>query len=274
MLNPEKKIFFASDLHLGIPDPKRSREREKHFLQWLEMIRPQAKEIFLLGDLFDFWFEYKTVVPKGFVRILGKLAEIADSGIPIHYFSGNHDLWLKDYFPTELGIRIYKDPVEREFFSKKYFIHHGDGLGPGDNGYKFIKKVFSNKFLQWCFARLHPNFGIGLAGMFSRMSRNHTGEADKEDYGENEFLRIFSRETLAQRPDFDYFVFGHRHKPLHIELEPGKYYFNLGDWISHFTYLEAGPEGIALKRYPLENPGPELVFSPDPAPSSVGSEVT
>lgn len=230
-----KKIFFASDFHLGAPNKERSLEREKKIVRWLDSIKDQAEEIYLLGDVFDFWFEYKKAIPRGFVRIQGKIAELSDAGIKIHWFIGNHDMWIFDYIPEELGVELHKSEIQKEYNGKKFFIGHGDGLGPGDRGYKFIKKVFRNKICQWMFARLHPNFGIGLANLFSRKSRAATGDKDDTDYGEREMLLQFSK-SILEKEHFDYFIFGHRHKPLEIDLSDNSKYINLGDWINHFTY--------------------------------------
>lgn len=247
-----KKIYFASDQHLGVPTYEKSLEREKHFIKWLDEIKSDAHEIFIVGDLFDFWFEYKHAVPRGFVRILGKLAEISDSGIPIHIFTGNHDMWIFDYLPQEIGAKLYREPIERNWDGKEFYIGHGDGLGPGDYGYKFIKKVFANRFLQWCFARLHPNFGIGLANYFSRASRAKTGESDAEFLGEDkEWLAIYSKEMLEKK-HFDYFVFGHRHLPLELDLNDNSKYINLGDWIQYFTYGVFDGKEMKLETYPLK----------------------
>lgn len=246
-----KKIYFASDLHLGAPNYEESLKRERHFVKWLEEIRHDAAEIYIVGDLFDFWFEYKKAVPRGFVRVLGKLAEIVDSGIPVHMFTGNHDMWIFDYLPQEIGVTLYRKPIEREWNGKKFLIGHGDGLGPGDHGYKFIKKVFENPFLQWSFARLHPNFGIGLADYFSKKSRAKTGDSDAKFLGEeNEWLVIYSKEVLKKQ-HFDYFVFGHRHLPLEIQLQPESKYVNLGDWIQYFTYGVFDGKTMELKDYPF-----------------------
>ncbi|MEQ9263509.1 MAG: UDP-2,3-diacylglucosamine diphosphatase [Owenweeksia sp.] len=244
-----KKIYFASDLHLGAPNYEESLEREKLFVRWLDEVRQDAAEIFIVGDLFDFWFEYKRAVPRGFVRVLGKIAEITDSGLPVHMFTGNHDMWIFDYMPKETGVKLYREPITRTWNEQKFFIGHGDGLGPGDHGYKFIKKVFSNKFLQWSFARLHPNFGIGLADYFSRSSRAKTGESDAKFLGEDEeWLAIFAREVL-EKEHFDYFVFGHRHLPIDLELTKSSRYINLGDWIKYYTYAEYDGEKMHLKEY-------------------------
>ena len=249
VLEQKGKIYFISDFHLGVPDYPSSLEREKRIVRWLEMARKDAAEIYLLGDVFDFWFEYKRAVPRGYVRLLGKLAEIADSGIRIHYFTGNHDMWVFDYLPKEIGLTLYREPVVREYSGKKFYIGHGDGLGPGDHGYKFIKKVFANPFCQWLFARLHPNFGIWLAGYFSKKSRIATGTDDEKFLGEeNEWLVVYSKEIL-QKQHYDYFVFGHRHLPLDLTVGPGSRYVNLGEWINHNTYAVFDGTELKLERF-------------------------
>lgn len=231
-----KKIFFASDFHLGAPNYDDSLVREKKIIRWLDSIKDEAAEIYLLGDVFDFWFEYKRAIPKGFVRIQGKIAELTDSGIKVHWFIGNHDMWIFDYIPKELGVELHTTEIEREYFGKKFFIGHGDGLGPGDRSYKFIKGVFRSKISQWLFARFHPNFGIGLANFMSRKSRAATGTSDATFYGEEkEMLIQFCKTKLAEKHR-DYFVFGHRHLPIEFDLPNSSKYVNLGDWISYFTY--------------------------------------
>ena len=248
-LSEGKKIYFISDLHLGAPDRQSSLARERLFVKWLEMARQDAAEIFVVGDLFDFWFEYKKAVPRGFVRCLGKLAELQDSGIAISLFTGNHDMWIFDYLPTELGADLFREPVEREWNGRRFYIGHGDGLGPGDHGYKFIKKVFRNKFLQWAFARLHPNLGIGLANYFSRSSRAKTGDKDGQFLGENqEWLVQYCQEVLEKK-HFDYFIFGHRHLPLDIRLKEESRYLNLGDWLRYYTYAEFDGQELRLFTY-------------------------
>jgi len=235
-MQPGKKIYFISDLHLGAPNAEESLIREKKFVKWLDEIAIDAEELFVVGDLFDFWFEYKHAAPRGHVRALGKLAELADSGIKITLFTGNHDMWIFDYLPKEIGCQLYREPITREFNGVKFYIGHGDGLGPGDHGYKFIKKVFANKFCIWLFARLHPNFGIGLANYFSKKSRAKTGGDDSIFLGENEeWLVQYSKEVL-EKEHFDYFVFGHRHLPLDINLNDKSQYINLGDWLSYYSY--------------------------------------
>jgi UDP-2,3-diacylglucosamine hydrolase len=235
-LTAQKKIYFASDQHLGAPTSEKSKEREKKLVRWLDIVKEDAEAIFLLGDLFDFWFEYKTVVPKGFVRVLGKLAEIKDSGIPIYFFVGNHDLWMNDYFEKELGIPVYHEPKEFVFSGKTFLIGHGDGLGPGDNGYKRMKKVFTNPFCKWLFRWLHPDLGVRLAQHFSVKNKLISGEEDVAFLGEEkENLIQYCKQVLATK-HYDYFVFGHRHLPMKLSLEKNSEYINLGDWISYFTY--------------------------------------
>lgn len=243
-----KSIYFISDFHLGVPDHARSLEREKKIVRWLNSIRDKAAAIYLMGDVFDYWFEYKHAVPKGYVRLLGKLAELSDAGIELHYFTGNHDMWVFDYLPSEIGLQLHREPIFREYNGKKFYLGHGDGLGPGDHGYKFIKKVFANRIAQWMFARFHPNFGISLMKYFSKKSRIATGDDDSIFLGEDkEWLVIHCKEVL-QKEYFDYFIFGHRHLPLDIRLNETSRYINLGEWISHFMFAEFdGQDTLLLK---------------------------
>ena len=231
-----KKIYFASDNHLGAPNTAESLPREKKFVRWLDQVKEDAAAIFLLGDLFDFWFEYNYVVPRGFTRTLGKLAELTDSGIPVYYFVGNHDLWMRGYFEEELNIPVFHKPQVFELNQKKFFIGHGDGLGPGDKGFKRMKKVFTSPVAQWFFRWLHPDLGVRMAQYFSVKNRLISGDEDVTFLGEEkEWLVQYAKRKLAQQ-HFDYFVFGHRHLPLEIDLSTTSKYVNLGDWISYYTY--------------------------------------
>jgi UDP-2,3-diacylglucosamine hydrolase len=249
-LTSNKKIYFASDQHFGAPTAEKSKVREQKFVQWLDRIKEDAEVIFLLGDLFDFWFEYKTVVPKGFVRVLGKLAEIRDSGIPIHFFVGNHDLWMEDYFQKELNIPVYHEPKEFTFGNTTFLIGHGDGLGPGDYGYKRMKKVFTNPLCKWLFRWLHPDIGVGLAQHLSVKNKLISGDEDVVYLGEeNEWLILYSKEMLRTK-HFNYFVFGHRHLPMTLEIGENSAYVNLGDWITYFTYGVF--DGETMKVIPFE----------------------
>jgi len=241
------KIYFASDFHLGAPDYESSLKRERLIVSWLDDIKEDATEIYLLGDIFDFWFEYKYVAPKGFVRLLGKIAEITDSGIPVYFFTGNHDMWMFDYLPCELNITLIREHIIKEWNGKKFFIGHGDGIGPGDYKYKFIKAVFANPVCQWLFARIHPNLAFWIANYWSRNSRIATEEL--KFLGEdNEYQIIFAKEKLKTE-HFDYFIFGHRHIPNDIELEDNSRYINLGDWILHNSYAVFDGNDLELMFY-------------------------
>ena len=246
-LQGNKKIYFLSDFHLGAPNAEASLIREKKIIRFLDTIKQDAAEIFIVGDLFDFWYEYKKVVPKGYVRILGKLAELTDSGIPVHFFVGNHDMWMRDYFQKELNIPVYFEPVPFEFNGKKFLIGHGDGLGPGDKGYKFIKKIFRNKACQWLFGILPPTVGMGIAHYFSRKSRAQTGQTDEQFLGEeNEWLIHYSKDVL-KTTHYDYLVFGHRHLPIDFKINDHSRYINLGDWIKYFSYGVFDGNNLELK---------------------------
>jgi UDP-2,3-diacylglucosamine hydrolase len=256
-MKKNKKIYFASDVHLGAPALKNNnRERELLFVKWLDIVKTDAEAIYLMGDIFDFWFEYKRAVPRGFTRVLGKLAEITDSGIPIHFFTGNHDIWVFDYLPSEVGVIVHSDIVKTELHGKKFFLGHGDGLGPYDKGYKILKKIFTNKFLQWAFARLHPNFAIWIAHNWSGHSRLKNGRIEADDFrGEDkEWLVLYAKDEL-EKEHFDYFVFGHRHWPCNIDLNGKSRYINTGDWVTHFTYavLENGVMELKEFEKPINN---------------------
>ena len=244
-----KKIYFASDNHLGAPTRAQSLPREKKFVKWLDTVKKDASAIFLLGDLFDFWFEYKRVVPKGFTRILGKLAELSDSGIPIYYFVGNHDLWMNGYFEEELNISVFHKPQEYTFNDSTFLIGHGDGLGPGDKGYKRMKRVFTNPFSKWLFKWLHPDLGVKLAQYLSVKNKMISGDEDVTFLGEdNEWLVQYCKRQLEVK-HCNYFVFGHRHLPLQIDLKNNSEYINLGDWITYFTYGVFDGEKFALEKF-------------------------
>lgn len=243
------KIYFASDQHFGAPTSELSFPREKKFVAWLDEIKKDATALFLLGDLFDFWFEYKTVVPKGFVRVLGKLAELRDSGIPIYFFVGNHDLWMEDYFQRELDIPVFHTTQEFIFNDKVFLIGHGDGLGPGDKGYKRMKKVFTNPFSKWLFRWIHPDLGVRLAQYLSVKNKLISGDDDVVYLGEEkEWLVLYSKRKLETK-HYDYFIFGHRHLPMTIKVGENSTYANLGDWIGYFTYGVFDGEKFELKEY-------------------------
>ena len=248
-MNFDKKIYFLSDFHLGAPNYESSLVREKLVVQFLDEIKTTAAEIFIVGDMFDFWYEYRKVVPKGYVRLLGKLAELTDTGIPIHFFVGNHDMWMKDYLQKELNIPVYFEPVEFTRFGKKLLVGHGDGLGPGDHGYKRLKKVFRNPACQWLFGILPPHIGMGLANYLSRRSRAQTGATEETFLGaDKEWLIIYCKEVL-EKQHYDYFIFGHRHLAIDFKLKDNSRYINLGDWIRYFSYAEMDANNLELKYY-------------------------
>ncbi len=244
-----KHTFFASDLHLGAPNWSQSREREDRFIRWMNSIEADAAALYLVGDVFDFWFEYNTVVPKGFIRLLGKLAEWRAKGIEIVLFSGNHDLWYREYFVDELDIPVHHHPIQLQLGDKQFFIGHGDGLGPGDHGYKFLKRVFTNPLCKWAFRWLHPDIGVRMASFWSRRSRLSQGSEAEQYLGEDEeWLILFAKEQLKER-HYDYFVFGHRHLPLDIQLDNSSKYINLGDWINYNSYAVFDGKELHLRYF-------------------------
>ena len=243
-----KKIYFASDFHLGAPDMESSRAREKKICQWLDEIKSDAAEIYLVGDVLDYWFEYRQAVPRGFTRLFGKLAELTDAGIPVHWFAGNHDMWVFDYLPEETGIQYHREPLIREYSGKRFYIAHGDGLGPGDRRYKMLKKVLGNRICQWLFARFHPNFGLWLMKKSSHTSRNASYN-NKEYLGEDKEWLILHSKSVLEQEHFDYFIYGHRHLVLKVPLNDRTTYFNLGDWITQFHYGVFDGKEMVLKKF-------------------------
>jgi UDP-2,3-diacylglucosamine hydrolase len=260
VLPPNKKIYFLSDFHLGVPDAAKSLEREKLIVRFLDEAKLDAHSIFIVGDMFDFWFEYRKVVPKGFVRLLGKLAELSDAGIQLHFFVGNHDMWMRDYLTNELNMAVYFGPKVFAFNNCSFYIAHGDGLGPGDHGYKALKRVFRSPACQWLFSLLPPAIGVGVANYFSRKSRQSQEHIEEAFLGEeNEWLLTYSREVL-KKEKHNFFIFGHRHLPIDYNLTPGPSpsetergemarYINLGEWIHFQTYAVFDGKDLTLKSY-------------------------
>ncbi len=254
ILPENKRLYFCSDFHLGSPDEKVSRERELVILKWLEGIREDAHVLFLVGDIFDFWFEYKHVVPKGYVRFLGKLAELSDQGIKLVFFTGNHDMWMRDYLVTELNAEVFRKPVRYEIQSglstASFLIGHGDGLGPGDFFYKGLKILFENPLARWSFRQLHPDIGMRIAKAWSGHSRagNHLKDEDKFVSKDREWLYLYCCEVETRR-HHDYYVFGHRHLPLDLSVSENSRYVNLGEWFSEKSFATFDGENLTLTRY-------------------------
>ena len=249
-----KKIYFASDFHLGAPNHEKSLVREKRIIAWLESIRHDAEMIFLVGDLFDFWFEYKHAIPKGYVRFLGKLAELSDAGIEILIYQGNHDMWMQDYFTKELNIKVLREPQQYIFNNKKFYIGHGDGLGPGDNTYKFLKRIFEGTLPRFLFRRiLHPNLGLALGYLWAGHSwKKHEKEDDVYHFEseQKEFLFHYCHEIEAKE-HHDFYIFGHRHLKLDLKIGNNSRYINLGDWVALNTYAVFDGQNLLLNQYKL-----------------------
>lgn len=244
-----KKVYFISDLHLGAPVFKDQKERECRLVRWLEEIRPDCGILFLLGDIFDFWFEYKRAVPKGYIRFLAKICEFTDQGVPVHFFTGNHDIWAFDYLPQECGVILHTRNQIFNINGKSFFIGHGDALNPQDKGYMFLYRTFHNRFLQRCFRWIHPDLGILLAHKWSSHSRMSNGqiEADPFQGEEKEEIVRFCKQVLQIR-HFDYFIFGHRHQPMSLPLGHNSIYINTGDWVTHFTFAVYNGHHVEVKR--------------------------
>ncbi|HZV70421.1 MAG TPA: UDP-2,3-diacylglucosamine diphosphatase [Saprospiraceae bacterium] len=243
------KTFFASDFHLGTDGITKSVDRERLIVKWLDESAPDMKGLYLVGDIWDYWFEYGKVIPKGYSRLLGCLRRLRDADIPIYYFTGNHDMWMFRYLTDEFDIPIYRGPVVHEIDGKKFYIGHGDGLGPGDRGYKFIKQVFAHPASRWLFSRIHPNTGLSIMKFWSGTSRQHTQSDEKFLGPEKEWLVHHALEILGQQ-DIDYFIFGHRHLPIDYDLGVnGARYINLGDWLVYNSYAVFDGENLALAYY-------------------------
>jgi UDP-2,3-diacylglucosamine hydrolase len=233
--------YFFSDVHLGLESPETEKQKENRLLGFLKSILPTSDYLFIVGDLFDFWFEYKTVIPKGFHRTLAALQEFTDRGVKVHYLAGNHDFWMGDFFRTELGMQLHFDPFEITVAGKRIFFHHGDGLAKNDTGYKLIKPVLRNRFNIRLYRWLHPDIGVRLARGSSRSSREYTSN---KHYGEEEGMIECAREHIGR--GIDIVMMGHRHKPRTVHIDHG-IYLNLGDWITYDTYAELSNGTVQLK---------------------------
>jgi len=247
-MSEKSNTYFISDLHLGMDSDGDCRAREKIVIEWLNSVRKDAVAIWFLGDVFDYWFEYRHVVPRGFIRFLGKLGEMADEGTDIHFFTGNHDVWIFDYLPSEIGLTVHGEPIIREFNGVKFFLGHGDGYSPKDLGYLFIKRLFRSRFLQWCYARIHPNASTAFAKWSSKRSRDSRSLPEYMGTDKEDIIR-YSREHSKENPDIVYYLFGHRHLAYDVEINKQTRVICLGDWITNFTYAEFNGERLELKKF-------------------------
>jgi UDP-2,3-diacylglucosamine hydrolase len=247
-LTGKGKIYFVSDVHLGAPALTNNHQRELKFAKWLDEINDDVSELYLMGDIFDFWWEYKKVVPRGFTRILGRIASLTDRGIPVYFFPGNHDLWVFDYLPSELGVIVHRNEIVREINGKKFFLAHGDGLDADDVGYLRLKKIFTNRNLQWWFSRLHPNFALYIAHKWSKSSRMAKLGKEKEFNVNNDGIYKFA-ENYLKHESIDYFIFGHRHILFNYQISENSRFVLLGDWITNFSYGVFDGEKFELKKY-------------------------
>ena len=245
-----KNIYFASDFHLGSPDHQESRAREDRIVKWLTAIESDCSELFLMGDIFDFWFEYRMVIPKGFIRLQGKLAEMSDKGIKIYFFKGNHDMWVNDYFEKEMGIEIISDEYVMERNGKRFYLHHGDGLGPGDQKYKMLRKIFRNPVCRWLFSIVPPRIGLGIGNAWSSNSRAANPGPEVFLGEEKEWLAIYSKEIL-KKAHYDYFIYGHRHLPLDLQLSENSRYVNLGEWLNYNSYAVFDGNELSLNYFQI-----------------------
>lgn len=245
----EKLVYFLSDAHLGsraIGDP---RAHERKLVSFLDSIKDKAAAIYLLGDMFDFWFEYRTVVPKGHVRFLGKIAEIADSGVEVHFFAGNHDMWVRDYLATEIGATIHLGPLRTQIGGKSLYLAHGDGLGKGDRGYKILRWIFTNRALRFLFALLHPDTALWLAHKWSNHSRASKGLVASEFDPQRDIIYRYAAGIESERHT-DYYIFGHRHLAVDRPVgDAGARFLFLGDWLTLFTYAVLDQSGLRLERF-------------------------
>ena len=241
-------IYFVSDVHLGAPALNNNRERELLFTRWLDEIKDTVAELYLMGDIFDFWYEYKKVAPRGFTRVLGRIADLTDRGIPVHFFPGNHDLWVFDYLGEETGVIVHRKEIIREIYGKKFFLAHGDGIDQSDKGYLLLKKIFTNKPLQWLFSRLHPNFALWIAHKWSASSRLSKSDNEPDFMVNQDGMYKFAADFLKSTP-VDYFVMGHRHRLAMEKMDEQTTFVLLGEWIGSYSYGVFDGNKFELKKY-------------------------
>lgn len=252
----QKKIYFASDAHLGARFHTDPLAAEKKLVRWMDSIRHDAAAVYFLGDMFDYWFEYKYVVPKGFIRFLGKVAELTDAGVEVHFFIGNHDIWMFDYLPRETGAVIHREPLTVDLLGSHFFLGHGDEVDNRSLSFRFIRALFRNRFCQWLYAGIHPRWTMGFAYAWSLHSRR-TGlqqqkEKDRYEGEDAEYLVAFAKEYLKAHPDINFFIFGHRHIMLDLMLSRFSRLLIAGDWMKLFSYIEWDGETLTLNQFEIE----------------------
>lgn len=245
-----KNIYFLSDAHLGSLAIEHRRMQERRLVRFLDDIKEKASAIYLLGDMFDFWYEYKYVVPRGYTRFLGKLSELTDMGVEVHYFTGNHDIWAYDYLARECGVTLHTKPLTTEIYDKVFFIAHGDGLGDGDKKFKLIRGIFHNRLCQRLFSAVHPRWGMWFGLQWAKHSRLKRKEGEPPYMGDDkEQLVLFTKDYMKGHADVDYYIYGHRHIELDLQLTKRVRMMIIGDWISHFTYVVFDGVHLFLSEY-------------------------
>ena len=246
-----RPIYFLSDAHLGSRAIPHGRMHERRLVNFLDSIKHKAAAIYMLGDMFDFWYEYKMVVPRGYTRFLGKISELTDMGVEVHFFIGNHDIWCSDYLEKECGMILHRQPLTTEIYGREFYLAHGDGLGDPDKKFKFLRAMFHNRFLQKAFSNIHPRWSIDFGLSWAKHSRlKHDNEGDPEYLGEqNEHLVIYSKEYLQTHPEINFFIYGHRHIELDLMLSKTSRVLILGDWINSFSYATFDGEHIFMEQF-------------------------
>ena len=246
-----KNIYFLSDAHLGSWAIDHRRMQERRLVRFLDSIKDKAAAVYLLGDMFDFWYEYKYVVPRGYTRFLGKLSELADMGVEVHFFTGNHDIWAYNYLERECGVILHKQPQTIELYGKIFYLAHGDGLGDPSKSFKVIRSIFHNKVCQWLFSGLHPRWGLWFGQAWAKHSRlKHEAEGVPPYMGEDrEHLVLYTKKYIQYHSNVDYFIYGHRHIELDLQLTKKARVLILGDWISQFTYVVWDGQHLFMQQY-------------------------
>lgn len=246
-----KNVYFLSDAHLGSRAISTRRTHERRLVNFLDQIKHNAAAVYLLGDMFDYWYEYRHVVPKGYTRFLGKISELTDSGVEVHFFTGNHDLWVGDYLEKECGVILHRHEQTCEIYGKVFFLAHGDGLGDTDWKYRTLRSIFHSKTLQRLFSMIHPRWTVELGLEWAKHSRMKRLDGKEPEYmgEEKEPLVLYSKQYLREHPEINYFIYGHRHIMLDLMLTRNSRMVILGDWIKEFSYAVFDGEAFFLEQF-------------------------